>query len=85
MPSSSTGCALIAGTEVSMDDACIATARESWCGKVVVREMGEIGVSFGGEARVGSVIATIVDGEESVTCSKELCGTQPLRRVESEK
>lgn len=58
MPSSSTGCALIAGTEVSIRGVCVVTAVEVLWGKVVERVTGDMGVSVGGDITVGSVIAT---------------------------
>lgn len=59
MPSNSTGCALIAGTDVSIRGVCVATAGDVLCGKVVDREMGDTGVSVGGEMGVGSVMAVV--------------------------
>lgn len=48
IPSSSTGCALIAGTDVLIEGVCVATA-------------GEMGVSLGGGLDVGSAIVAVAD------------------------
>lgn len=75
MPSSSTGCALIAGTEVSIRGVWVATAGDVLCGNVVVRVMGEMGVSLGGEMGVGSVIAAKRSRGKNGTCAtpKSVC------------
>lgn len=70
MPSSSTGCALIDGTEVSISGVCVATAGEVLCGKVVDRDTGDtrgsLGGKIGGAAGMGLAIVMIVVQAELV-------------------
>lgn len=72
MPSSSTGCALIAGTEVSIKGVCVATAGEVLCGKVLIRVMGETSFSLDGKMGVGLVIAMGRCGKSMYQCPQEL-------------
>jgi hypothetical protein len=68
MPSSSTGASLIAGVAVSMRGVCVDTAGEVLCGKVLLREMGEMGPGLeavvegivGGDMGVGDAMVVAV-------------------------
>jgi hypothetical protein len=72
MPSNSTGASLIAGVVVSMRRVCDATAGDVLCGKVLVRETGEMGPALaavvvdvegavGGNMGVGAAIVVMFE------------------------
>jgi hypothetical protein len=61
-PSSSTGCAFIAGTDVSIGGACVMVGEDGLAGNVAVRDTGDTGVSLVG---MGSVIAVVWGGSKS--------------------
>lgn len=70
MPSSSTGAAFIAGVFVSISGVWVATAGEVLCGKVVLRETGEMGSAEGG----GRPVAVTSGGEIGVDSAMVVSG-----------
>jgi hypothetical protein len=60
---SSTGASLIAGVAVSMRGVCVDTAGDVLCGKVPLRETGEMGSDVGGGA---DVVVVMLGGDMGV-------------------